>query len=294
MTPAEADAPTTPRAPRATTSSAPTSFPSARTTSRSETGDYDPGSELRGGALRLRPAARQAARVRQGHGVPGRARRRSAPAARRPARASSRCRRASWSWRPSASPNQPRAVKRFFVIEDDSELSGTEIKNPKQNFDPNTQAPLVTMEFTDKGREAFARVTKRIAAARLQRSSRRARARPASRPSSASRSRSTTRSSRWRRSTTSENPEGIDGRTGAQIENIGTIQETQDLAESLRIGALPIELKLISQTPGVGHARPAGARPGPHSPAASGLALTILFLLALLPRARPRGHRRAR
>ena len=72
-------------------------------------------------------------------------------------------------------------------------------------------------------------------------------------------------------------PEGIDGRTGAQIEGIGDIKATQDLAESLRIGALPIELKLISQT-GVGHARPAGARSGSLGRSA-GLALTILFLL---------------
>ena len=60
-------------------------------------------------------------------------------------------------------PNQSERVHRFFVIEDDSELSGKEIKNPEQNFDPNTQQPLVTMEFTDTGREAFARVTKQIA-----------------------------------------------------------------------------------------------------------------------------------
>ena len=53
-------------------------------------------------------------------------------------------------------PNQSARVQRFFVIEDDSELNGKEIKNPEQNFDPNTKAPLVTMEFTDKGREAFA------------------------------------------------------------------------------------------------------------------------------------------
>ena len=45
-----------------------------------------------------------------------------------------------------------------------------------------------------------------------------------------------------------DNPEGIDGRTGASIENIGTIEQAQDLSESLRIGALPIDLKLISQT----------------------------------------------
>src|SRR5215208_5768335 len=46
-------------------------------------------------------------------------------------------------------PNQSARVHRFYVIEDDSELSGKEIKNPEQNFDPNTKEPLVTMEFTD-------------------------------------------------------------------------------------------------------------------------------------------------
>ena len=49
-------------------------------------------------------------------------------------------------------PNQSARVHRFFVIEDDSELNGKEIKNPEQAFDPNTHAPLVNMEFTDKGR----------------------------------------------------------------------------------------------------------------------------------------------
>ena len=32
------------------------------------------------------------------------------------------------------------------------------------------------------------------------------------------------------------------------IEGIGNVNQAQDLAESLRIGALPIKLKLISQT----------------------------------------------
>ena len=54
-------------------------------------------------------------------------------------------------------PNQPETVQQFFVLEDDSELSGADIKNPEQNIDQNTQEPIVTMEFTDKGREAFAR-----------------------------------------------------------------------------------------------------------------------------------------
>ena len=42
------------------------------------------------------------------------------------------------------------------MLEDDSELSGSDIKNPEQNTDQNTQEPIVTMEFTDNGRERFA------------------------------------------------------------------------------------------------------------------------------------------
>ena len=105
--------------------------------------------------------------------------------------------------------NQPPQIKRFFVLEDDTELNGTDVKNPKAATDPQTNQPVVTMEFTDKGREAFARVTKRIA----ERGSKiiPPPGRRASRPSSASRSRSTTRSSRWRRSTTSRTPRASTG-----------------------------------------------------------------------------------
>ena len=35
--------------------------------------------------------------------------------------------------------NQPPQIKRFFVIEDDSSLSGKDIKDPKQDFDQNQQ-----------------------------------------------------------------------------------------------------------------------------------------------------------
>ena len=45
-----------------------------------------------------------------------------------------------------------------------------------------------------------------------------------------------------------ENPDGIDGRTGAQISGNFTIGSAQDLAEFLRIGALPINLQLESQS----------------------------------------------
>ena len=45
-----------------------------------------------------------------------------------------------------------------------------------------------------------------------------------------------------------QNPDGIDGRTGAQISGGFTIDTAQDLANFLRIGALPVKLELISQS----------------------------------------------
>jgi SecD/SecF fusion protein len=174
--------------------------------------------------------------------------------------------------------NQPPQIKRFFVIEDDSALSGKDIKNPEQQFDQNQQ-PVVAFEFTDEGRERFADVTKRIAQQpaidRIGRI-----AQPGE------------DESLFRRfAITLDNqivslasidpvdlPEGIDGRTGAQIEGIGSLDETQDLAENLRIGALPIELKLISQTQ-VSATLGQQALDQGLVAGAAGLALTILFLL---------------
>ena len=184
-------------------------------------------------------------------------------------------------------PNQSERVHRFFVIEDDSELSGKEIKNPEQNFDPNTKAPLVTMEFTDKGREAFARVTKRIAER-----GRDCETLAGVSPDCPNVQQGAPPEDFFQRFAITldnqivslatidyqDNPEGIDGRTGASIENIGTIQQAQDLAESLRIGALPINLKLISQTQ-VSATLGQQALDQGLTAAAAGLVLTILFLL---------------
>jgi SecD/SecF fusion protein len=171
---------------------------------------------------------------------------------------------------------QPPQIKRFFVIEDDSELSGRDIENPEQSFDPNSNAPIVTMEFTDEGREAFARVTQRLAdrGARIILP-------PGSPREQAFQRFAITLDNKIVSLATIDfvqNPEGIDGRTGAQIEGIGTIEETQDLAESLRIGALPIELKLISQTQ-VSATLGQQALDQGLTAGAAGLALTILFLL---------------
>ena len=182
-------------------------------------------------------------------------------------------------------PNQSARVHRFFVIEDDSELNGKEIKNPEQSFDPNTHAPLVNMEFTDKGREAFARVTKRIAD-RGRNCETLAGVDPKCPPQGSSPEQffqrfAITLDNRIVSLATidyQDNPDGIDGRNGASIENIGTIQDAQDLAENLRIGALPIDLKLISQTQVSATLGQQALHQG-LTAAAVGLVLTILFLL---------------
>src|SRR3954454_21943805 len=45
-----------------------------------------------------------------------------------------------------------------------------------------------------------------------------------------------------------DNPDGIDGRTGAQISGNFTIGSAQDLATILQTGALPVKLALESQS----------------------------------------------
>jgi SecD/SecF fusion protein len=176
-------------------------------------------------------------------------------------------------------PEQPESIQRFFVLEDDSELSGSDIENPEQNVDQQTQEPIVTMEFTDEGQRAFANVTQRIAERGaeilLPPGSP-----PEAREQTLQRFAITLDNEIVSLATIDyrENPEGIDGRTGAQINGIGSLQETQDLAESLRIGALPIDLKLISQTQVSAtlgqQALDQGLLAG-----GAGLALTVLFLL---------------
>ena len=174
-------------------------------------------------------------------------------------------------------PNQPPQIKRFTVLEDDSELSGEDIKNPEANTDPNTNAPLVSMEFSDEGREAFARVTKRIAERGFNQSA----LQPGVDRDNFNQQFAITLDDQivsLAQIDFTELPEGIDGRNGAQIENVGDFQAANDLAESLRIGALPIDLKLISETQ-VSATLGQQALDQGLLAAGVGLALTILFLL---------------
>ena len=136
----------------------------------------------------------------------------------------------------------------YFVIEDDAALSGSEIKDPQQNTDQNG-APNVTFDFTSQGQEAFQEITRRIAQEGA------ARAIGPVTPEQASALSGNFAVVLDGQVVTrpiinfQENPDGIDGRTGAQISGgFNSIGEAQELAEFLQRGALPIELTLTSQS----------------------------------------------
>ncbi len=143
-------------------------------------------------------------------------------------------------------PNSPDA--QWFVIRDRPALSGTDITDPKPNFDQFNQ-PDVTFGFTGKGRQEFSDVTKAIAQRGLQ----------SAPPGVAGNSQLADQYSGHFAVVLDQqiksrpiinfvdNPDGIDGRTGAEINGL-TQGESQDLAKILQFGALPVDLTQISSS----------------------------------------------
>jgi SecD/SecF fusion protein len=166
----------------------------------------------------------------------------------------------------------------WYALKDQPALSGSDITDPEQSYGPNNE-PIVTFNFTGEGQSAFQEVTRKIA----QRGQARAIG-PVS-PQEAEflaghfavildnevKTRPIINFE--------ENPDGIDGRQGAQISGgFKDLTEAQDLATTLQIGALPINLKLISQTQ-VSATLGSEALDQGVKAALVGFALVILFLL---------------
>lgn len=166
----------------------------------------------------------------------------------------------------------------WFALKDQPALSGNDITNPEQTYGPNNE-PVVSFGFTDSGRDAFQEVTREIA----QRGQSRAIGPVGGEEAEALSGHFAVVLDNEVKTRPiinfAENPDGIDGRGGAQISGgFQDIQEAQDLATTLQIGALPISLKLISQTQVSAtlgsEALDQGVKAG-----IVGLALVILFLL---------------
>ncbi len=143
-------------------------------------------------------------------------------------------------------PNSPDAE--WFVIRDRPALSGTDITDPKPNTDQFGQ-PDVTFGFHGDGGEKFHNVTRAISQRGLR-----------SAPPGCSSDPQCTDSYSGHFAVVLDtqiksrpivnfvdNPDGIDGRTGAEINGL-SFDEANDLAQILQIGALPVDLQQISSS----------------------------------------------
>jgi hypothetical protein len=151
----------------------------------------------------------------------------------------------------------------WYVLRDQVALTGAEIRNPEQQIDQvpgGSDQPIVTFDFTSKGRKIWRTLTRRIA----ERGSESVGLLPGQDPSSANQHFAivlddelvSTPFIDFR-----QNPDGIDGRTGSQISGGFTIKSAQTLASLLKTGPVPVPLVLISST--------APAVPAPAAPQAS-------------------------
>ena len=174
----------------------------------------------------------------------------------------------------------------YYVLKDQPSLSGDDLRDPQQDFD-NANQPVVTFDFSDSGQDKFQEVTREISLRGRQNA-----------PIGTSNTNDASQFSENFAIALNrggsfadtviesrpiinfvDNPDGIDGRTGAQIAGNFEIQEAQDLATVLQIGALPIELQLVSQSTVSAtlgqQALDQGLRAG-----LVGLILVLLFLIA--------------
>ena len=181
--------------------------------------------------------ARGRARRRSTAGADGRTPRSSRS---RPACSSLRDEKADAERRPTAGPlvGHPATTRRS---------RGTDIKNPEQNFDQQAgNEPIVTFDFTDKGRKAFQDDHAQDRPAR--RRQRAARLQPDPDARSTSRSRSTTSSSRRRTSTTARTRTASTARPAPRSPAASRSRPRRTWRRSSRSARCRCELELISRS----------------------------------------------
>jgi SecD/SecF fusion protein len=143
-----------------------------------------------------------------------------------------------------------KGTDQFYVLRDNVALKGTDIKNPEQTFDSGAGGsgqPIVTFDFTDRGRKIWQDVTRTIA----QRGQESLNPALGITPELARQHFAIVLDNRLISVPYidfQQNPDGIDARNGSQIEGGFTIQSAQELADLLKTGALPVRLQLISQS----------------------------------------------
>ncbi len=176
--------------------------------------------------------------------------------------------------------NPPKGfTPKYYVMDDDPGLLGKDVKDPKQTFDNGpggTGEPIVSFDFDSKGKQQFHNITRRLA----QRGQRQTIGIGASAQQNFQHFAVV-----LDRKLISvpyidftQYPDGIDASNGADIQGSFTIQSAQDLANLLKLGALPISLKLISESQVSATLGQQALNQGLVAGAA-GFALVLLFLL---------------
>jgi SecD/SecF fusion protein len=139
-----------------------------------------------------------------------------------------------------------RSPNSYYVLNDDPVLAGADVTNPRQGFDEGLggiAAPNVTFGFTDRGKNAFEKLTKEIAhrgeRAQLQGASNEAALQHFAVVLDGQLI--TTPSIEY-----THYPEGIDASRGSEISGAFTVSSARELAAVLRSGALPLRFVLVS------------------------------------------------
>jgi SecD/SecF fusion protein len=145
-----------------------------------------------------------------------------------------------------SSEKAPHYINSWYVLNDNPQLTGNDMTNPRQEFENGGQgAPDVAFDFTGHGRKVFEEVTRAIAK----------RGENAALPGVPKQDTLqhfaivldnqliTAPSIDYR-----TYPEGIDATNGSEITGGFTVSSAQNLANELASGALPIGLNLISES----------------------------------------------
>ncbi len=170
----------------------------------------------------------------------------------------------------------------WFALKDNPSLSGSEITEPKQEYTQGSANRTSRSNSPTTGRDNFQKVTRKIA----QRGAAQAIGPVSAEQAAALSGHFAVILDNEVQSRPiinfDENPDGIDGRQGAQISGGFNgehgLQTAQELATTLQIGALPINLHLISETQ-VSATLGSQALHDGIKAGIIGLALVILFLL---------------
>ncbi|MCW3066348.1 MAG: protein-export rane protein SecD, partial [Solirubrobacterales bacterium] len=173
---------------------------------------------------------------------------------------------------------QTNFAARFFVLRDNVAVFGRDITNPQQGFDSNQvgSPPDVEFKFTGKGKTEFHSVTRAISQrGKLVKAFQGLTDDQALQHFAVALDRQliSVATIDYRNL-----PDGIDGTNGAIITGNFTISSAQDLANLIKLGALPIGLKLISSSQVSATLGKQALHQGLIAGAA-GLALVMLFLL---------------